>query len=576
MRAQIGGLTQASKNAEDGISMVQTFEGALQETDSILQRMRTLAVQSANGTYQDDVDRDAIQLEFDQLNDELNQIADTDFNGVIVLNGGEMADGTRAVNNKFDYTNNTRNEKQLGPKDVQLVDEQVINNSSTDAKSITKSDEVWQKLFTNVDRKNATTSDDGPESFEVTLQYDATATSANDMWKITGATEGADTDQITITGTDNGGFKLTTNSVDWANVVVDQSSLKNGDTITLTYNNPAAAISAPTNAGAKVADSNLTAGTDENAVKPSDADLGVELNAAITSDKMTESLNKAYEALNGADVKVTYTANNSSVNGTNIKVNMGGNDITSAGVVITLGDKQLVAKLDSDTVKLYDATKVADAKDENLLMTLSPTTGTAATNGTTGDITYKLGVENNAYDTSKQPSVEVKKPDDAAVSKSNSWDQSKAKMTYADSMTLQVGARTKDSVNFTFEYNTNDLGGLKANMNCSAREDGLNTANLSLKTAKDANAAIDQIDKALNKTNMVRATFGAIQNRLEHKISNLDTNAENMTAAESRIRDTQMDKEMMKFTSSQILSQASQSMLAQANSLPQGVLQLLG
>jgi len=77
MRAQIGGLTQASKNAEDGISMVQTFEGALQETDSILQRMRTLAVQSANGSYQDDVDREAMQLEFDQLNDELNQIADT-------------------------------------------------------------------------------------------------------------------------------------------------------------------------------------------------------------------------------------------------------------------------------------------------------------------------------------------------------------------------------------------------------------------------------------------------------------------------------------------------------------------
>ena len=63
MRAQISGLTQASKNAEDGISMVQTFEGALTETDSILQRMRTLAVQSANGTYQDDVDREAIQLE---------------------------------------------------------------------------------------------------------------------------------------------------------------------------------------------------------------------------------------------------------------------------------------------------------------------------------------------------------------------------------------------------------------------------------------------------------------------------------------------------------------------------------
>ena len=62
MRAQIAGLSQASKNAQDGISMVQTFEGALQETDSILQRMRTIAVQSANGSYQNDVDRDALRI----------------------------------------------------------------------------------------------------------------------------------------------------------------------------------------------------------------------------------------------------------------------------------------------------------------------------------------------------------------------------------------------------------------------------------------------------------------------------------------------------------------------------------
>ncbi|MBQ4226489.1 MAG: flagellin, partial [Oscillospiraceae bacterium] len=111
-------------------------------------------------------------------------------------------------------------------------------------------------------------------------------------------------------------------------------------------------------------------------------------------------------------------------------------------------------------------------------------------------------------------------------------------------------------------------------MNASAR--GLGTDQLSVKSAEEANYAIDQIDNAINKTNMIRATFGAVQNRLEHKINTLDTNNENLTAAESRIRDTQMDKEMMKFTSSQILSQASQSMLAQANSLPQGVLQLLG
>ena len=98
MRSQIAGMEQGVKNAQDAISMIQTFEGALTETDSILQRMKVLADQAGNGTYQNEVDRDAINLEFNQLNDELNQIADTDFNGVTALNGGVMSDGTVANN----------------------------------------------------------------------------------------------------------------------------------------------------------------------------------------------------------------------------------------------------------------------------------------------------------------------------------------------------------------------------------------------------------------------------------------------------------------------------------------------
>ena len=88
MRSQIRGLNQAKRNAQDGISMIQTYEGATQESHSILQRMKELASEAANGTYQNEVDRDAIQLEFNQLNDELDQIADTDFNGVVILLSG--------------------------------------------------------------------------------------------------------------------------------------------------------------------------------------------------------------------------------------------------------------------------------------------------------------------------------------------------------------------------------------------------------------------------------------------------------------------------------------------------------
>lgn len=74
---------------------------------------------------------------------------------------------------------------------------------------------------------------------------------------------------------------------------------------------------------------------------------------------------------------------------------------------------------------------------------------------------------------------------------------------------------------------------------------------------------------------MIRSTFGSVQNRLEHKIDDLNNTAENLAAAESRIRDTDMAKEMLEFTKNQILSQSSQAMIAQANTLPQNVLQTL-
>lgn len=90
---------------------------------------------------------------------------------------------------------------------------------------------------------------------------------------------------------------------------------------------------------------------------------------------------------------------------------------------------------------------------------------------------------------------------------------------------------------------------------------------------RDSTAA--DIDTAINEVNLQRATYGAAQNRLEHTINNLGTTHENLSAAESRIRDTDMAKEMTEFTKSNILQQAAQSMLAQANQAPQGVLSLL-
>ena len=91
-----------------------------------------------------------------------------------------------------------------------------------------------------------------------------------------------------------------------------------------------------------------------------------------------------------------------------------------------------------------------------------------------------------------------------------------------------------------------------------------------------ANSAIAQIDEAIGRVSSERSKMGALQNRLEHTISNLSVAAENLSASESRIRDLDMAREMMEFTKNQILMQAGTAMLAQANMKPQMILQLLG
>ncbi len=103
----------------------------------------------------------------------------------------------------------------------------------------------------------------------------------------------------------------------------------------------------------------------------------------------------------------------------------------------------------------------------------------------------------------------------------------------------------------------------------------LTISSMSITTSASARNAISSINKAIDKISSMRSTFGALQNRLEHTINNLGVQHENLSAAESRIRDVDMAKEMMAYTKNNILVQASQAMLAQANQVPQGVLQLL-
>lgn len=517
MRSQIRGLTQAKRNSQDGISMIQTFEGATNESHSILQRMKELASESANGTYQDEVDRDAIQLEFNQLNDELDQIADTDFNGVVMLNGGEMADGVKATNGKFDYVNATRDAQQIGTAGGYIKGVDVGAYAGTNKESVT---------FTYTQK------DDG------TFEWKASADSLS-----------------TITSNVNGGF-----TYDGAVFAVDTSKLVNGDTIVVDFEKASAAVGkGPVTTGYNID------GSDTGVVKLDKNPLAAAArDDVITSEKIAEAAN----ALNG--LTLTYTATKGdtalkleTVNG---KTPNGAQDVEIA----KLGENESIV-LDKDGTTLNYIKKGSTAVKIGELQTVDAAKA-AAKDGT---VTVTVNLADASYTPAKSNSVSVVEPK-AKVSEANSNKTATAPLTYSDHMVLQTGSRTKDSVDFTFKYTTDGMGDLKSNLDLSSRANGLNTKNLSLATQEDANTAIDKIDNAINKVSMVRATFGATQNRLEHKIENLTTNTENLTEAESTIRDTDMASEMLNYTKFNVLQQAAQSMLAQANQQPQSILQLLG
>ena len=130
---------------------------------------------------------------------------------------------------------------------------------------------------------------------------------------------------------------------------------------------------------------------------------------------------------------------------------------------------------------------------------------------------------------------------------------------------VQVGANAKQSMSI-------EIGDMRAEALGIKDKDG---NSLSVKSAEDANKAIEAFDAALNAVSSQRANLGAVQNRLEYTISNLDNTAENLTSAESTLRDVDMAKEMMEYSKNNILNQAAQAMISQANQQPQNVLQLL-
>lgn len=149
-----------------------------------------------------------------------------------------------------------------------------------------------------------------------------------------------------------------------------------------------------------------------------------------------------------------------------------------------------------------------------------------------------------------------------------------AENTEFNTKNLLDGSLSGSGNALTFHVGANSGQNVKLEVSSMAAS-GLGVSGISISGQSGANTAISTIQSAIDTVSAERSKLGAMQNRLDHTINNLGTSAENLTAAESRIRDVDMAKEMMNFTKNNILSQAAQSMLAQANQQPQGVLQLL-
>ena len=405
MRAQITGLNTAQKNAQDGVSLVQTAEGALTEVHSMLNRMVELADQSANGTYDNEVDRANLQKEIASLKDEIDRIADsTNFNGINLLDGSLSA----------------------------------------------------KKLDLN---KASTLGGQG-----ITVQENAAVATTSDF--TVGAGDGKE-HTLTVEYADENG-KL--HSVD------------------LKYTSGKDATTSTKNIKEAIAISELA----------SVFDVAENTNKFTMTSKVAGEGGAKLTAIKTTDQTATAVKNGTVTEGKNATVTAKGQGPIQDGDKITLNGKTYQFVKDVDTEVADGATAVLIGKtNDDTKVNLNKALESAGIEATLAgnDITF-------------------------------------AALNNGKGLTLQIGDTSED-----FNQMTVSVG----DMHTVA----LGIADINISTQAGAKAAVDKIKSAINSVSSTRGDLGAIQNRLEHTINNLSVTSENMTAAESRIRDVDMANEMM-------------------------------
>ncbi len=564
MRKQIRGLTQASANAQDGISAVQTAEGALTEVHDMLQRMNELAIKAGNGTMSED-DRQSVQDEIDQLVTEIDRVSETTkFNETYLLKGSGKGDEIDEVSAK--------------------VDGKIQDAVITEAKG---------NIFEGV---LATTNDDG------------------DDISLAAGTE----DTATIEYKDEEG-----------NVRTKDVTFKTGSDAKATAENLAEAINkddtlkhifkASASAGGKISVESKLDGTQTDNTKNAVTDITFE--SELKEDKSAVgglTRKNAFKADSEKKLAATGEAYSFAVGKVKVEGGAAKLDLTMQdGESITINGKTYTydaAKADSaaNSFKtLEDLQKlIGDEYEVNLQLTGKKTTTTYSRSdeGATQDDNglpivgepVTEDIVTNLTDKSKFADAVMADFDteedfvdstDAAPTKnsevSGEYNNGKTKelKKYTDTqLTLTITEKStvekpSDVLNFSLQVGADTTEENKISVDIqsmSAKSLGIDKVSVTGKDSTNADKAVNTIADAIAQVSKQRSALGAIQNRLEHTINNLDNVVENTTSAEAAIRDTDMATEMVKYSNNNILTQAGQAMLAQANQSNQGVLSLLG
>lgn len=541
MRSQIRGLEQASRNAADGITLIQTAEGALNETNSILQRMRELSVQSINDTNNES-DRNAIQKEINSLTSEINRIANnTEYNTKKLLTGGD-GKGIKAINLDFNGT-------------------EVTHTKGNDA--VTKGMKVGVTISSNLS-SSIMPQPDG-FNFElkgVALSVRYVSDKANNVGHIQYANYGGviTGGNITITNTDNG----TIAASDVEKVAKSTAELFQ-----------------------KQIDSNPT--------------LNGEFKAYNKGSKIIIEALDSNGTVSNAEMKVTGIASSSNgltitdVNTGNIVGNgttIGKQDIPAKGASTTIDFSNVAATLD-DIKALVDAGMSINGQTIQFFdSTDGPYKGKAIGIDIKGVTNAEQLVDAIITQTqNKLHGVELTKDGNnkLVITSTTKGEHSKLEIFNGNSynkdieISLQVGSNENQSMLVSIgEMTARGLGlvgvgdGFRTVYEVDDGEGNYNVeCSLDVTTAKNAQNAIGIIDEATKKVSTQRSALGAYQNRLQYVVNNLNYSAENTISSESKIRDIDMALEITKNAKSDILLQAAQSMMAQANSAPQQIIQLL-